>query len=63
MQLASFIDLTGTPVVSTKANTQAIFGDYTSIYDIQRAVVGETGVSMQQADRSPPEISAPQEEG
>ena len=35
---ASFIGFTGTPVELTDKNTQAVFGDYISIYDIQRAV-------------------------
>lgn len=35
---ASFIGFTGTPIEKTDANTQAVFGDYISVYDIQRAV-------------------------
>lgn len=35
---ASYIGFTGTPVESTDRNTQAIFGDYIDIYDIQQAV-------------------------
>jgi type I restriction enzyme R subunit len=35
---ASFIGFTGTPIEKTDANTRAVFGDYISIYDIQRAV-------------------------
>ena len=35
---ASFIGFTGTPIEKHDANTRAIFGDYISIYDIQRAV-------------------------
>ncbi len=35
---ASFIGFTGTPIEQTDANTRAVFGDYISIYDIQRAV-------------------------
>ncbi|MDP9255046.1 MAG: HsdR family type I site-specific deoxyribonuclease, partial [Actinomycetota bacterium] len=35
---ASFIGFTGTPIEMTDANTRAVFGDYISIYDIQRAV-------------------------
>ncbi len=35
---ASFIGFTGTPVERADANTRAVFGDYISIYDIQRAV-------------------------
>jgi len=33
---ASFIGFTGTPIEKTDANTRAVFGDYISIYDIQR---------------------------
>ena len=36
---ASFIGFTGTPIEKTDANTRAVFGDYISVYDIQRAVV------------------------
>jgi type I restriction enzyme R subunit len=35
---ASFIGFTGTPIEKTDANTRAVFGDYISVYDIQRAV-------------------------
>jgi type I restriction enzyme R subunit len=35
---ASFIGFTGTPVEQTDKNTRQVFGDYVSIYDIQRAV-------------------------
>jgi len=35
---ASFIGFTGTPIEKTDANTQAVFGNYISVYDIQRAV-------------------------
>jgi type I restriction enzyme R subunit len=35
---ASFIGFTGTPIELTDANTRAVFGDYISVYDIQRAV-------------------------
>src|SRR6266851_6954985 len=35
---ASFIGFTGTPIELTDKNTRAVFGDYISIYDIQRAV-------------------------
>ena len=34
----SFIGFTGTPIERTDASTRAVFGDYISIYDIQRAV-------------------------
>jgi type I restriction enzyme R subunit len=35
---ASFIGFTGTPIELADANTRAVFGDYISVYDIQRAV-------------------------
>ncbi len=35
---ASFIGFTGTPIEATDKNTRAVFGDYISIYDIERAV-------------------------
>ncbi len=35
---ASFIGFTGTPIEKTDASTRAVFGDYISVYDIQRAV-------------------------
>ena len=35
---ASFIGFTGTPLETTDRNTKAVFGDYVSVYDIQRAV-------------------------
>ncbi len=35
---ASFIGFTGTPIEKSDASTRAVFGDYISIYDIQRAV-------------------------
>ena len=35
---ASFVGFTGTPIEKKDANTRAVFGDYISIYDIQRAV-------------------------
>lgn len=35
---ASFIGFTGTPVELADKNTRAVFGDYISIYDIERAV-------------------------
>ena len=36
---ASFVGFTGTPIEKADANTRAVFGDYISIYDIQRAVL------------------------
>ena len=35
---ASFVGFTGTPIELQDAKTRAVFGDYISIYDIQRAV-------------------------
>jgi len=35
---ASFVGFTGTPIEKADANTRAVFGDYISVYDIQRAV-------------------------
>lgn len=35
---ASFIGFTGTPIEKQDANTRAVFGNYISIYDIQRSV-------------------------
>ena len=35
---ASFIGFTGTPIEVQDANTRGVFGDYISVYDIQRAV-------------------------
>ena len=37
---ASFVGFTGTPIELNDANTRAVFGDYISVYDIQRAVRG-----------------------
>jgi type I restriction enzyme R subunit len=35
---ASFIGFTGTPIENNDKNTQAVFGDYIDVYDIQQAV-------------------------
>ncbi len=43
---ASFIGFTGTPIEKTNANTRAVFGDYISIYDIQRAVADKATVAI-----------------
>jgi type I restriction enzyme R subunit len=43
---ASFIGFTGTPIEHTDANTRAVFGDYISIYDIQRAVIDKATVPI-----------------
>src|SRR5207302_742816 len=41
---ASFIGFTGTPVEAGDRNTRAVFGDYISVYDIQRAI--DDGVTV-----------------
>jgi len=43
---ASFIGFTGTPIEKADANTRAVFGDYISIYDIQRAVEDKATVPI-----------------
>lgn len=43
---ATFIGFTGTPIEKTDANTRAVFGDYISIYDIQRAVADKATVRI-----------------
>ena len=43
---ASFIGFTGTPIEKSDANTRAVFGDYISIYDIQRAVADKATVPI-----------------
>ena len=43
---ASFIGFTGTPIETTDANTRAVFGEYISVYDIQRAVLDEATVPI-----------------
>ena len=35
---ASFVGFTGTPIELQDANTRAVFGDYISVYDIERSV-------------------------
>jgi type I restriction enzyme, R subunit len=43
---ASSIGFTGTPIEKTDANTRAVFGDYISVYDIQRAVEDKATVPI-----------------
>jgi type I restriction enzyme R subunit len=43
---ASFVGFTGTPIEKADANTRAVFGDYISIYDIQRAVEDKATVPI-----------------
>ena len=38
LPFASFVGFTGTPIELQDANTRAVFGNYISIYDIQRSV-------------------------
>ncbi len=48
---ASFIGFTGTPIEQADANTRAVFGDYISVYDIQRAVEDEATVPIYYENR------------
>ncbi|MCZ8157668.1 MAG: type I restriction endonuclease subunit R [Leptospira sp.] len=43
---ASFIGFTGTPIELSDKNTRAVFGEYISIYDIQRAVMDKATVPI-----------------
>ena len=43
---ASFIGFTGTPIELRDASTRAVFGDYISVYDIQRAVEDQATVPI-----------------
>lgn len=43
---ASFIGFTGTPIEKADMNTRAVFGDYISVYDIQRAVEDKATVPI-----------------
>jgi type I restriction enzyme R subunit len=43
---ATFIGFTGTPIESTDRNTQAVFGNYVDIYDIQQAVEDKATVPI-----------------
>tara|TARA_R110002049_G_scaffold2750_3_gene21820 strand:- start:6537 stop:9053 length:2517 start_codon:yes stop_codon:yes gene_type:complete len=43
---ASFIGFTGTPIELDDKNTVAVFGDYISVYDIQRAVEDKATVPI-----------------
>ena len=48
---ASFIGFTGTPIELKDANTRAVFGDYISVYDIQRAVEDKATVPIYYENR------------
>ena len=43
---ASFVGFTGTPIELRDANTRAVFGDYISIYDVQRSVLDRATVPI-----------------
>ena len=43
---ASFVGFTGTPIELEDANTRAVFGEYISVYDIQRAVEDKATVPI-----------------
>lgn len=43
---ATFVGFTGTPIALADKNTRAVFGDYISIYDIQRAVEDQATVPI-----------------
>src|SRR2546422_271719 len=48
---AAFIGFTGTPIELTDKNTRAVFGDYISVYDIQRAVEDKATVPIYYENR------------
>ena len=48
---ASFIGFTGTPIELRDANTRAVFGDYISVYDIQRSVEDKATVPIYYENR------------
>ena len=54
---ASFISFTGTPIELEDASTRAVFGDYISIYDIQRAVQDRATVPISTKALSPSRCS------
>ncbi len=43
---ASFVGFTGTPIAKTDADTRAVFGDYISIYDIERSIADGATVPL-----------------
>ena len=43
---ATFIGFTGTPIELHDKNTRGVFGDYISIYDIERAVLDRATVPI-----------------
>jgi type I site-specific restriction-modification system R (restriction) subunit len=57
---ASFIGFTGTLIEKMDANERAVFGDYISIYDIQRAVAdkGHCADLLLEPHRQDPPLAA-----
>jgi type I restriction enzyme R subunit len=51
LPLASFVGCSGTPIEKSDANTRAVFGDYSSVYDIPRAVPAGATVPIYYASR------------
>jgi len=51
LPFATFIGFTGTPVETTDKNTQAVFGEYVDIYDIERAVLDKATVPIYYENR------------
>ena len=49
---ASFIGFTGTPIEKIDTKTRTVFGDYISIYDLQRAVADEASKSNYYENRT-----------
>lgn len=43
---ASFIGFTGTPIAKTDADTRAVFGNYISIYDIEKSILDGSTVPI-----------------
>ena len=48
---ASFVGFTGTPIELEDANTRSVFGDYISVYDIQRSVADGATVPIHYESR------------
>ncbi|HMO94129.1 MAG TPA: type I restriction endonuclease subunit R, partial [Pirellulaceae bacterium] len=58
---ASFIGFTGTPIELADANTRSVFGDYISVYDIERAVKDGATVPIYYESRLAKLTLAPEE--
>lgn len=50
---ASFVGFTGTPLEAADRNTRSVFGDYISVYDVQRAVEDGATVPIYYENRLP----------